>query len=115
MNGATKTTGRTSETPSATPLEIIQRVSLALFLVTICFSLAQNVVSFRSPITPGISDAILLLLALASTLVSLSGQLPAQNVLLATVIIALFGGGIHALGAFTGIPFGPVHYLHESG
>jgi len=66
-------------------------------------------------INQGVFDAIFLLLALTSTLASLAGQLPAQNVLLATVIIAIIGGGIHTLGAFTGIPFGPVLYTHENG
>jgi len=39
-----------------------------------------------------------LILALATTLVSLCGQLPAQNVLLATVIIGFIGGAIHSSG-----------------
>jgi len=51
----------------------------------------------------------------ASTLTSLSSQLPLQNVLLATVIIGVISGGIHLLGSFTGIPFGPVVYSHEGG
>lgn len=79
------------------------------------FAIAQAFVSFRLPVTPGIFDAILLLLALASTLTSLAGQLPAQNVLLATVVVAAIGGGIHAFGALSGIPFGPVTYTHENG
>jgi uncharacterized membrane protein len=52
-------------------------------------------------------EASLLLLTIFSTLVALTRQLPAQNVLLATFIIAFIGGAAHALGAKSGIPFGP--------
>lgn len=52
-------------------------------------------------------DGLLLLLAASSTLVSLSGQLPAQNVILAAVTIGCAGGAAHILGAITGVPFGP--------
>jgi uncharacterized membrane protein len=115
MNGATKSTGQTSETTSANPLKTAQFGLLGLFLVAIAFSILQPLVSSHPMISPGILDAITLFLALASTLVSLAGQLPAQNVLLATVVIAAIGGGIHLLGAFTGIPFGPILYTHENG
>jgi uncharacterized membrane protein len=115
MNGSTKIAGRTTETVAGNPLQTAQRALLGLFLIAIGFSIAQTFFLFRLPLTPAVSDALVLLLALATTLVSLAGQLPAQNVLLATVVIALIGGGIHAIGAFTGIPFGPVIYTPENG
>jgi uncharacterized membrane protein len=87
---------------------------LALFLIAIAFLIAQTFGVVKLPISPGISDAIVLVLAVASTLVSLAGQLPAQNVLLAAAIVGVMGGAIHTLGAFTGIPFGPITYFHES-
>jgi uncharacterized membrane protein len=52
-------------------------------------------------------DAFLLVLAAGSTLASLSGQVPAQNALLAASVIGCAGGAAHALGAATGVPFGP--------
>jgi bisanhydrobacterioruberin hydratase len=55
----------------------------------------------------GWPEATLLLLAVTGTIVSLTRQLPLQNVLLAASVIAIVGGGISALGAITGIPFGP--------
>jgi putative membrane protein len=67
---------------------------------------------------PGSSNApeiALLLLATASTIVSLERQLPMQNVLLAAGVIALIGGGISALGATSGIPFGPFTFTDELG
>jgi len=54
----------------------------------------------------GWPEVALLLLAAIGTLVSLTRQLPLQNVLLAAFVIALMGGAAHALGARAGIPFG---------
>ncbi len=114
MNGATKTAGRTSESDSGNALPAAQRGLLGLFLIVIAFVIAQTFGVVRLPTSLGISDAIVLVLAVASTLVSLAGQLPAQNVLLAAAIVGIMGGAIHTLGAFTGIPFGPITYFHES-
>ena len=55
-------------------------------------------------------DGLLLILATASTLVSLSGQLPAQNAILAAVAIGCAGAGADTLSAITGIPFGLIVY-----
>ena len=52
-------------------------------------------------------EAGLLLLGTLSTIFSLSRQLPAQNVFLASLILAFGGSLAHALGAKCGIPFGP--------
>ena len=52
-------------------------------------------------------EALLLVLATIGTLIALARQLPVQNVLLAALVIASIGGAAHALGAITGIPFGP--------
>jgi uncharacterized membrane protein len=60
-------------------------------------------------------EAALVFLAAFSTLASLARQLPLQNVLLAASVIALIGGGISALGATTGIPFGPFTFGDEAG
>jgi uncharacterized membrane protein len=115
MNGATKTTGRASERTSANTLKSAQYALIGLFLVAIVWSIAHMFVSTRPIISQRVLDAIILVLALASTLISMAGQLPGQNVLLASVIVAGIGGGIHTLEAFTGIPFGPVVFTHESG
>ncbi|HEX4263473.1 MAG TPA: carotenoid biosynthesis protein [Verrucomicrobiae bacterium] len=115
MNGASKTAGRTPETTSGNPLKTAQQSLLGLFLVAIVLLIAQRFISFQLPAKEGIWDAALLILALATTLASLCRQLPAQNVLLATVIIAFISGGIHALGSTTGIPFGPAIYTAAGG
>jgi len=115
MNGATRTAGQTSETTSGNPLAVAQRGLLGLFLISIALLIAQEFGLARLPVSREVLDAIVLMLAVASTLASLAGQLPAQNVLLATAIVGVMGGAIHTISAFTGIPFGPITYFHESG
>ncbi len=60
-------------------------------------------------------EAWLVLLATVSTLVALARRLPAQNVWLVAAMIAVIGGGAHALGAKTGIPFGPILFGSSAG
>jgi uncharacterized membrane protein len=60
-------------------------------------------------------DGVLLILAAATTLCSLTRQLPAQNVMLASVIVVFITGAVQTLGALTAIPFGPYVYLPAIG
>ena len=60
-------------------------------------------------------EGLLLVLAAATTLASLTRQLPAQNMMLAASIIVVVGGAAHTLGALTGIPFGPYSYTQKIG
>jgi uncharacterized membrane protein len=55
-------------------------------------------------------DGLLLVLAAGTTLTSLCRQLPAQNGVLAAVVIGAVGGGAESLGGAIGIPFGPFGY-----
>lgn len=59
--------------------------------------------------------ALLLLLATATTLVSMTRQLPGQNVLLVSFLIVLLAGGAVTLGALTGIPFGFFTFTEHAG
>jgi uncharacterized membrane protein len=115
MNGASKTVKQSSGQSAVNPLKVAQHVLVGLFAIAIGIGILRILLSFQLPVTDGSWDAIMLLLALITTLVSLAGQLPTQNVLLAAVVIGAIGGGIHALGAFTGIPFGPVIYTPHDG
>lgn len=115
MNGATKTADRVPNETSVNSLTIAQRVLLGLFVIAMGFSVARMFSSIQMPVSEGIWETIVLLLAVTTTLVSLAGQLPVQNVLLGTVVIGVIGGGIHALGALTGLPFGPIIYTHDGG
>lgn len=67
------------------------------------------------PGTPGCPDAVLVVLAAVTTLVSLARQLPTQNVMLAAAGIALIGGIAHLIGATMAIPFGPFTYTEAAG
>jgi uncharacterized membrane protein len=86
---------------------------LATFLLAAAFVLV--LVKIFVPMNSGWPEAILILLATFSTLVALARQLPLQNVLLAAFGIALIGGGASAIGARTGIPFGPFMFGSENG
>lgn len=57
---------------------------------------------------PGWSDGLLLITTVILTLTWLSGQLPAQNALLAAALLGGAGAAAHALSAAVGIPFGPL-------
>jgi uncharacterized membrane protein len=60
-------------------------------------------------------DGLLVVLTTAAVLGSLTRQLPAQNVMLASVMIASLGGAVQTLGALTAIPFGPYVYTDRIG
>ena len=59
--------------------------------------------------------ALFIVLAVATTLVALARQLPAQNVVLAAVLIVVIAGAAETLGALTAIPFGPYVYGGQFG
>lgn len=114
MNGTRESTGRVSATTSR-KLPAARHILLGAFLIGLGILVAHIFVPFSLPITEGTLETFVLLLALASTIISLSGQLPLQNILLAAVIIAIVGGGVQLLGALTGIPFGPIVYAQNAG
>jgi uncharacterized membrane protein len=87
----------------------------ALLATALVLVLAANGMTLNLPGKPGWPEALLILLATISTLAALARQLPLQNVLLAAVVIALVGGAVHALGATTGIPFGPFQFGPKAG
>ncbi len=96
-------------------LRLRQWVASGLALASWLLVLATLVVPLRLPGKPGWPEAVLVLATTLATMVSLTRQLPLQNVLLAATVIAFVGAGIHALGAATQIPFGPFTYLEEAG
>ncbi len=61
------------------------------------------------------TQGLLLVFATASTLAGMTRQLPGQNVMLVSVLVALLGGLAHGLTAKTGIPFGPCKYSERLG
>jgi len=60
-------------------------------------------------------DGLLVVLTAATTVASLSRQLPAQNVMLASIIIVVIAGAVQTIGALSAVPFGPYHYTKQIG
>jgi uncharacterized membrane protein len=89
----------------------VHQVSTYLFAAALILVLVKNF----TPMNSGWPEALLVLLATFTTLAALTRQLPLQNVLLAASGIALIGGVVSAVGARTGIPFGPFTFGSEAG
>src|ERR1019366_3401708 len=60
-------------------------------------------------------DGLLVVLTTATVLASLACELPGQNVMLASIIIAFIAGAVQTLGALTAMPFGPYVYTDYIG
>jgi putative membrane protein len=58
---------------------------------------------------------MLVVLSTAALLASLTTQLPGQNVMLVSLVIAFISGAVETLGGLTGIPFGPFVYTDAIG
>src|SRR5947208_2344788 len=93
----------------------IHFVLFALFLIQftlVWLNLCTRFPSFANARWP---NGILLVLIVATMLSSVARQLPLQNVILASVIIAFVAGAAQTLGAMTAIPFGPYVYMDAIG
>jgi uncharacterized membrane protein len=93
----------------------IHRVLFGLFLLQ--FALAWTRLWLPWPLfgTARWPDGLLVVLATATVIASLTRQLPGQNVMLASTIIAFIAGAVQTLGALTAIPFGPYAYTEHIG
>jgi uncharacterized membrane protein len=60
-------------------------------------------------------DGLLVVLVTATVVASLTRELPGQNVMLASTIIAFIAGAAQSFGAVTAIPFGPYTYTERIG
>jgi uncharacterized membrane protein len=96
-----------------------QQTSLWIFSGLFCAALGLQALELwkplSSPLLASLLDAVFLLAAAATTLLALARQLPGQNVLLAAGIVAFIGGIAQAVGAVTGLPFGPFTYTRAAG
>ena len=93
----------------------VHRVLFGLFLLQ--FALVWTRLWLPWPLlgTARWPDGLLVVLTTATVLASLTRQLPGQNVMLASIIIAFIGGAVQTLGALTAIPFGPYVYTDHIG
>lgn len=89
---------------------VLHRVCLGLFVAAISLELAQSLWPTRSFATPHQLDCLTLGLAVAATALSLSRQLPAQNVVLAAFVVGMAGAAAQLLSALAAVPFGPIVY-----
>ena len=93
----------------------IHRVSFGLFLIECGLVWARLWLSHPLFGEARWPEGLLVVLATATMLASLTTHLPGQNVLLAAVGIAVMAGAVAMLGAHTGIPFGPLSYTASAG
>lgn len=101
--------------PSGRLVGALHWLASALALASFALVVRTLFVTLDKATNPGWPEAVLILAATLTTLVSLTRQLPAQNVMLAAAVIAFIGGMIHAIGAATAIPFGPFSYTGSAG
>lgn len=101
--------------PTAGLFRLLHWLASGLALASWLLLLVALVAPLRLPGRPGWPEAVAVVATTLATMVSLARQLPAQNVILGAAIIALLGGSVHAIGAATGIPFGPISYLESAG
>jgi putative membrane protein len=107
QNGTTQSSGGLKRTLTwmASAVALVSYVSVMLTLLT----------PIELPGKGGWLMATLVMAMVLATLVAMLRQLPAQNVLLVTVIVAVIGGATHALCATTAIPFGPMVFTDGVG
>jgi len=112
-------TGPIAEPPRASAslrlLTAARWICLGLFVASVVLVAAETLGAIRLPEKTGWPEAALVLSAAGTTLLSLSRQLPGQNVLLAAAVIGLIGGFAHTLSALRAIPFGPCLFTSAAG
>ena len=86
-----------------------------LFLVVWVANAGLTGLRLELPAGFGWVEALLPLTAALTTLLALAQRLPLQNVLMAGVWIMSLAAGILAVGALTGMPFGPFIYTEAAG
>jgi uncharacterized membrane protein len=92
------------------------RTFKAIFWLVNILLLVCLIAELRARGPAPLADGFTIALAAVASLMALSRQLPAQNVLLAAVVIGLCGGLAHGLSADSSIslPFGPIHFNSQS-
>lgn len=115
MSSATTERLKTEPLPSAKLFEFGARgVSLAA-LIFYALVLWQTVSRDPLPGKPGWAEALLVITTAVATLMSLARHLPGNKALIGGAIVAILGGGAHALGVSSSIPFGPFVYTEAAG
>ena len=93
----------------------IRRGLFALFLAQFALVLARLFLPGAILAEARWPEGVLAVLTTATLIAALARQLPVQNVMLASIIIAVIAGAAQTLGALTAIPFGPYVYTEHVG
>jgi uncharacterized membrane protein len=88
-----------------------------LVLFAICSVVVLLRLLFQESVLPTAHwpEGVLLVVATAAVLASVTRHLPGQNVILASAIVALLGTGVQITGTIADVPFGPFVYGEEFG
>lgn len=106
---------RADNRASVDRLRTVHCVFSALSLALWAWLVAGLSLGFRPLAETGWLEGALVVSALLSTMVAWSRQLPAQNVLLAGMIMGGGGALAQTIGTLTSIPFGPCIYTDAAG
>jgi uncharacterized membrane protein len=93
----------------------VQRVLFGLFVLQFTLVWARLWLPWSLFPNARWPEGVLLVLTVATLAASLTCQLPGQNVMLASLIIAFIASAMQSLGALTAIPFGPYVYTDHFG
>lgn len=115
MSSTTTSRNQLEATPSDQFFAWSTRLATGLALLSFLLVLGQTITHTPLLGQAGRAEALLVIATAISTLLAQAKQLPGHKVLLSAVIVAVFGGGIHAAGHATSIPFGPFSYAEAIG
>lgn len=97
--------------PSASPARrltgALPQILMGCFLLSLALVCALPWLPIPFAARPGAWHGLLLILAVLTITASLSNQLPAQNVVLASALILIFAVTVECLNQLSGSPFGP--------
>ncbi len=115
MSSTTTDRNRLEATPSDQFFVWSYRLAAGLALLSFLLVLGQLLT--RTPMLgqTGRAEALLVMTTALSTLLAQAKQLPGHKVILSAAIVAVGGGGIHAVGSTTSIPFGPFNFAEAIG
>ncbi|MGC3960705.1 MAG: carotenoid biosynthesis protein [Verrucomicrobiota bacterium] len=115
MSAATPDRNQLEATPSDQLFVWSTRIAAGLALLSFLLVLGQIVTQTPLLGRAGRAEALLVVATAISTLLVQAKQLPGHKVLLTATIVAVLGGGIHAIGRATSMPFGPFSYAEAIG
>jgi uncharacterized membrane protein len=115
MNQAAPVTSRLPKEDPASTRTLLSWIADGVFLAAFALVLVKAYFVIPSLDRTGWPEAVLVLAATAASMIGLARQLPMQNVLLASFIIAGIGGAAHTINALTHVPFGPYLYTGAAG